>query len=463
MARHRSAPVTPAYVDDASADARRMRKRKRWSLGRQKAHRGRDPVLLDLFEFPPSGTELVSVFNVPCHASIYSFHGIPSKGFRRHKQGRPIAFPVHPAKLAAMRSTWEETMGHKIAVMGTGAVGAYAGAHMARAGEDITFIDPWPENVETMKAKGLKVSHIRDVPEWSTPVRALHLTELQQAAKEKPFDIAFVCMKSYDTEWATTMIAQYLGPNGFVVSLQNCMNEETIAGVVGWGKVIGCIASSITVDLCEPGHVRRAAGKSGDKHTVFRTGEVHGRITDRVQEIRRLVALADSALATTNIWGERWSKLVTNAMANGMSASTGLVSKAILTNDALRHFGARLGSEAIRVGQALGYELEEVHHIDPEVIARAGEGDAAATKAYDEHRLAEVSKSGGGEHRPSMGQDMMKGRRTEIEFLNGLITRKGEEVGIPTPANRALVDIVKRVERGELQADPKHILELRLN
>ena len=354
-------------------------------------------------------------------------------------------------------------MGYKIAIMGTGAVGAYAGAHMARNGEDVTFIDPWPANVETMKAKGLKVSHIRDVPEWSTPVRALHLTELQQAAKEKPFDIAFVCMKSYDTEWATVMIAQYLAPGGFVVSLQNCMNEETIAGVVGWGKVVGCIASSITVDLCEPGHVRRAAGKSGDKHTVFRTGEVHGRITDRLLEIKRLVSLTDSAIATSNLWGERWSKLVTNAMANGMSASTGLISKEILMNDSLRRFGARLGSEAIRVGQALGYELEEVHHIDPEVIAGAGEGDPAATREYDEHRLAEVQKSGGGEHRPSMGQDMVKGRRTEIDFLNGFIVRKGDEIGLRTPANAALTDIVKRVEKGELKPDPKHLIDLRLN
>src|ERR1700761_7095776 len=196
-------------------------------------------------------------------------------------------------------------MGYKIAIMGTGAVGAYAGAHMARAGEDITFIDAWPANVETMRSKGLKVSHIRDVPEWSTPVRALHLTDAQQLAKEQPFDIAFVCMKSYDTEWATVMISQYLAPNGFVVSLQNCMNEATIAGVVGWGKVVGCIASSITVDLCAPGHVHRAAGKSGDKHTVFRTGEVHGRITERLKEICRLVSLADSALATTNLRGER--------------------------------------------------------------------------------------------------------------------------------------------------------------
>ena len=354
-------------------------------------------------------------------------------------------------------------MGYKIAVMGTGAVGGYAGAHMARAGEDITFIDPWPEHVETMRSKGLKISHIRDVPEWSTPVRALHVTDAQQLAKEQPVDIAFVCMKSYDTQWAAQLISQYLSPNGFVVSLQNCMNEETIASVVGWGRVVGCIASSITVDLCEPGHIRRAAGKSGDKHTVFRTGEVHGRITDRVQEIRRLVALADSALATTNLWGERWSKLVTNAMANGMSASTGLISRDILRNDALRRFGARLGSEAIRVGQALGYELEDIHHIDPEIIAKAGEGDAAATREYDDHRLAEVSKAGGGEHRPSMGQDMVKGRRTEIEFLNGLIVRKGDEIGIPTPANAALTEIVKRVEKGELKPDPNHIIDLRLN
>jgi 2-dehydropantoate 2-reductase len=354
-------------------------------------------------------------------------------------------------------------MSYKIAIMGSGAVGAYAGAHMVRAWEDATFIDPWPANVEIMKAQGLKVSHIRDVPEWSTKVRALHLTELQQAAKEKPFDVAFVCMKSYDTEWATVMIAQYLSPNGFIVSLQNCMNEETIASVVGWGKVVGCIASSITVDLCEPGHVHRAAGKSGDKHTVFRVGEVHGRVTERVQEIKRLVALADSALITSNLWGERWSKLVTNAMANGMSACTGLISKDILRNDTLRHFGARLGSEAIRVGQALGYELEEIHHIDPEIIAKAGEGDPSAAREYDSHRLEEVNKAGGGEHRPSMGQDMVKGRRTEIDFLNGFITRKGEEIGLPTPANAALTDIVKRVENGELKPDPNHLIDLRLN
>jgi 2-dehydropantoate 2-reductase len=352
--------------------------------------------------------------------------------------------------------------GQRIAIIGAGAVGGYAGAHMAQAGEDVTFVDMWPENVEAMRAHGLRISHLRDVPEFRVPVRALHLTELQGLSKEAPIDIAFVCVKSYDTAWATAMVRQYLAPGGFVVSLQNCMNEATIAEVVGWGRTLGAIASSITVDLCEPGHVRRAAGKSGAAHTVFRVGEVHGRVTDRAKDVGRLVALSDSTQVTTNLWGERWSKLVTNAMANGLSACTGLISRDILTNDSLRHFTARLGGEAIRIGQALGYQLEEVHHIDPETIARAGEGDPDARRVYDEHRLAEAAK-GGGAHRPSMGQDMVKGRRTEIEFLNGFIVERGQEVGIEAPANAALTDIVKRVEKGELQPDPRHVLDLRLN
>src|ERR1700757_1392207 len=179
-------------------------------------------------------------------------------------------------------------MGNKIVIVGAGAVGGYAGAHMVQAGEDVTYIDPWPEHVEHMRKHGLRVTHARDVPEFTVKARAMHVTDAQQLAKEKPIDIAFVCMKSYDTEWATTLISQYLASGGFIVSLQNCMNEETIARVAGWGKTVGCIASSITVDLCEPGHVRRAAGKSGTKHTVFRTGEVHGRITERAEGTRRL-------------------------------------------------------------------------------------------------------------------------------------------------------------------------------
>jgi 2-dehydropantoate 2-reductase len=353
-------------------------------------------------------------------------------------------------------------MGRKIAIVGVGAVGGYCGAHMAQAGEDVTFIDPWPAHVEHMQKHGLRVTHAKDVPEFTVPVRALHVTDAQHLSKEAPVDIAFVCMKSYDTAWATMLIRQYLAPDGYVVSLQNCMNEETVAGIVGWGKTMGCIASRITVELRAPGHVHRGAGKGGERHTVFRTGEVHGRVTARAEEVRRLVAYTDSAKVTENLWGERWSKLVANVMGNGLSACTGLGSNACVENETIRRFMLRLGSEAIRVGQALGYTLEDVLHLAPETVARAGEGDTAALAAASQNMLA-GTKHLADEQRPSMGQDMVKGRRTEIEFLNGFVVAKGKEVAIATRANQALTDIVQRVERGTLKPDASHITDLRLN
>jgi 2-dehydropantoate 2-reductase len=350
----------------------------------------------------------------------------------------------------------------KIAIVGAGAVGGYTGAYMVKAGEDVTFVDPWPEHVERIRNNGLRVTHAKEVSEFSIPARALHITEVQQLSREKPIDIAFVCMKSYDTGWATMLIRQYLAPDGYVVSLQNCINEETIASIVGWGKTLGCIASSITVNLLSPGHIHRAAGKSDAGHTVYRAGEAHGRITARVEEICRLVGYADSAKVTGNLWGERWSKLVANVMANGLSACTGLAGGEMLRYEAIRRFSARLGSEAIRVGQAHGYRLEEILHLPPETIARAGEGDEMAMRECDERRLIDSARASA-EHRPSMGQDIVKGRRTEIEFLNGLVVREGEKVGMPCPTNALLTDIVKRVERGELQPSPENITGLRLN
>jgi 2-dehydropantoate 2-reductase len=353
-------------------------------------------------------------------------------------------------------------MKKRIVIVGAGAVGGYCGAHMARAGENVTFVDPWPAHVEHMRTHGLRITHTAGVEPFTVPVQALHLTELQHLSKEAPIDIAFVCMKSYDTAWATTMIRQYLAPGGFVVSLQNCMNEATVAEVIGWGRTLGCIASRILVELREPGHVRRGAGKAGAAHTVFRVGEVHGRVTPRVEEVCRLVAHADSAKVTENLWGERWSKLVANAMYNGLCAGTGLTSTEVVQHDATRRFAIRLGSEAIRVGQAQGYDLEEIFHIPPELIARAGDGDASALRDVEAQLLA-GHKGVSAEQRPSMGQDIIKGRRTEIDFLNGFIVGKGKESDIATPANAALTEIVGKVERSVLAPDPRHITDLRLN
>ena len=324
----------------------------------------------------------------------------------------------------------------KIAIVGAGAVGGYAGAHMVQAGEDVTFIDPWPAHVEHMRKHGLRVTHAMTEPEFTVPVRALHVTDAQQLAKEKPVDIAFVCMKSYDTAWATMLIRQYLAPDGYVVSLQNCMNEETIAGVVGWGKTLGCIASSITVNLPEPGLVHRGAAKHRDAHTVFRAGEVHGRITERAEEVCRLVAYADSAKVTNNLWGERWSKLVANSMQNGLSACTGLGGGDMLKIDPIRHFSTRLGSEAIRVGQALGYQLEDILHLRARDHRAGGRGRRggheglrrAALQGFRPHRRRPASVDGPGHAEGPAHRDRVPQR--------AWWRARARRLGVPCPRQR---------------------------
>jgi len=335
--------------------------------------------------------------------------------------------------------------------VGAGAIGGYAGAHMTRAGHDVALIDAWPEHVDYMRKHGLQLSGMTEAETLSIEVNALHITDVQRFAKERPVNVAFICVKSYDTECATQLIKPYLAPNGFVVSLQNCINEERIAGVVGWGKTVGCIASLVAAELYKAGHIKRTVPMGGEKHIVYRVGEVHGRVTPRATEVAELLRSADSAKVTTNLWGERWSKLVVNSMRNGLSAATGLSGNERDLTEGPRWLSIRLGSEAVRVGQALGYQLERMLGMEPESLARAGEGSKDALAEIVDS-LVENAKKRSDEQRPSMAQDMAKGRRTETDFINGYIAERGAEIDVPAPTHAKVNDAVKRVERGESPA-----------
>lgn len=345
--------------------------------------------------------------------------------------------------------------------MGAGAVGGYVGGLLHHMGHDVTLIDAWPEHVEAIRRNGLVLTGLTAEENLTVHPPIIHLTEVQEIAKQRPIDIAFIAVKSYDTEWAAVMMRQYLAPAGYMVSLQNCINEERIAGVVGWGRVVGMIAAAISVDLHAPGHIRRTVSKGGPSHTVFRVGEVHGRITPRVEMLAEMVAGIDSVKATTNLWGERWSKLCVNGMRNGMSAATGLAGNDVDLDETLRRFSIRLGGQAVRVGQAQGYALEKIGKMDPERLARAGEGDPAALEEIEAMIIAGTNSGARSDlQRPSMGQDMLKGRRTEIEFMNGCIAERAAAIGVAAPAHVALTNLVLRVSRGEVAASPAHIAAL---
>lgn len=347
-------------------------------------------------------------------------------------------------------------MGKRIAIVGVGALGGYVGGHLARAGHDVTLIDFWPANIEAIRANGLQLDGLSEEERFTAhPTQALHVSDVQALAFQDPIDIALVSVKSYDTEWATTLIRQYLAPAGYVVSLQNCLNEERIAGIVGWGRTVGAIASMISVDMNAAGSVMRTVPKMGDRHTVFRAGEVHGRVSTRIEELVALFALVDSAKPTTNLWGERWSKLVLNGMVNGVSSATGLPVAEVNANPAVRRFTIALAGEAVRIGQALGYELEEIGRFEPEELALAAEGDTAAFEKVDGALAKQTARNERDAiRRPSMAQDVLKGRRTEIEYINGYIAAKGDEIGIDAPSHRKITELVRGVERGTVTPSP---------
>jgi 2-dehydropantoate 2-reductase len=346
----------------------------------------------------------------------------------------------------------------RIVVVGAGAIGGYTGGNLAHNGFDVTLIDPWPEHIEAIRRDGLSLEGI--TPEESVVARpkTLHLTEVQHLAKERPIDIAFISMKSYDTDWATTMIRQYLSPTGYVVSLQNCINEERIAAIVGWGRTVGAIAAILSAELYAPGRIRRTGAKNPPGHEVYRVGEVHGRITARIEELGDMIRTIDTCKVTDNLWGERWSKLCVNGMHNGVSAASGLSGNAMRQDDRIRQVIIKLGGEAVRIGQAQGYKLEDIAGQDAEKLARASEGDRAALDEVESLMLALRNSQQRSEHqRPSMGQDMLKGRRTEIDFINGVIVERGREIGRAAPTHEKLIAAVKKVELGQAPPSPEHL------
>ena len=226
-------------------------------------------------------------------------------------------------------------MSDKIAIMGVGAVGSYVGAYFVKEGEDVTFIDMWPEHVETMRSKGLRASGSQG--DFTVPVNAMNLTDAQNIYDL--FDIAIISVKSYDTEWATHFIKRYVKSEGFFVSIQNCWNDPLIGDIVGPGRALGCVASSIEVALWEPGHVNRGGSPGRDHgHTVFRVGEHNGIITPKSEKMAGMLDRIDAAYASDNLWGERWTKLCQNSMGNAISAMSTMGSQDLAKDPRTRMF-----------------------------------------------------------------------------------------------------------------------------
>jgi len=337
----------------------------------------------------------------------------------------------------------------KLAVFGAGAIGSVLGAYLARAGRDITLIDMWAAHVDAMVQHGLKVTAPDE--EFTVKVKAVHLAEVCRL--RETFDAVLLSVKSYDSEWAVRFIAPHLKAAGVLVSAQNGINEEILAPVLGYTRIVGCVVT-LGAGLYEPGHVTRTSASTRPSLTV---GELNGLVTARLRELVTVLAPVGPTRATANLWGERWAKLIVNSMANPIAGITGLGSAELRANPEAFPIIVRIACEALTVAEALGVQVEPVGGIPGQAYLDAGRG-VGLQELRD--KLIDGGRSLGA-GRPSLAQDVAKGRRTEVDALNGYVAQKGQEVGVPTPMNEAVVQIVKRVETGAVPPGPANLALLR--
>jgi 2-dehydropantoate 2-reductase len=337
-------------------------------------------------------------------------------------------------------------MSYRVGIMGAGAIGSIVGGFLSKAGHDVTLIDQWPEHVDTMKRDGLYISGT--CGEHHTAVKALHLYEAQGITE--PFDAAFLAVKGYDTEWATLFIKRLLKePDGFVVVFQNGLNDPRVAAIMGRERTLGaCI--TIGAALYEPGHVMR----TGLQELVFRIGEMDGEETMRVHNLVEMMNDVFPAKVTTNLLGERWGKMALNCMGNPIAGLSGLGGPEMRSDPTARAVSIHIAAEVFNVARAAGYEPQPVGGIAPQRFIDAAAG--VGFQELDDELFASAAGQGAG-GRPSFLQDVIKGRRVEIEELNGVVVSEGRRLGIATPVNEAVVNEVKRHGLATIIPDPKNL------
>ena len=318
-----------------------------------------------------------------------------------------------------------------ITIVGAGAIGGTVGAFLHDAGYNVTLVDVDAAHVRAINERGLRVTGIRGDRTFRVP--ALHRDELRG-----PLGVTFLCVKGHFTAGAIRDLAPLIAPDGFVLSLQNGLNETIIARSIGDGRTVGAFIH-FGCDLMEPGLLRL-----GSEETI-RIGELHGRVTPRAEALRDALANVMPAEVTTNIWGYLWGKLVYGAMAFAASCVDAPLPD-IMDDPLGRRVCRAAAQEAYLVAKSQAEQLEHIGGFDPNTFAP---GDyTAADAALD--AVADPMRGADKQHMGIWRDLRVKRRQTEVDMQTAVIVATGREQGIATPVNDAVLDTIKAIESGDL-------------
>ncbi|KWF58362.1 ketopantoate reductase family protein [Burkholderia pseudomultivorans] len=300
----------------------------------------------------------------------------------------------------------------RIAVMGAGAVGCYFGGMLARAGHSVVLIGR-PQHVEAIRRDGLYLDAVGF--KGHVPLEASTEAEAVQHA-----ELVLLSVKSTDTESAAAAMRRHLAREAVIMTLQNGVDNAPRLQAVLTQEVIATVVR-VAAEMIGPGHIKHRG--RGDL-TIASAAK-----SDRIAEI--LVAAGVPTDISDNVTGALWAKLIGNCAYNALSAITQLPYGRIAAGDGVEDVLADVVAECLQVAAAMGVQVPG----DVWLAVRNG------AKAMPEQLS-------------STAQDLARGKRSEIDHLNGYVVRQGEALGIATPVNRALRTLVKLIEsRSALPSD----------
>lgn len=319
-----------------------------------------------------------------------------------------------------------------ITIVGAGAIGGTVGAFLHEAGYNVTLVDADRDHIAAINERGLRITGLRG--DRLFRVRAIVPDELVA-----PLGVTFLCVKGHFTDGAMRQYGALLAPDGYVLSLQNGLNEEVIASYVGRERAVGAFVH-FGADYLEPGLIQL-----GTEQVIF-IGELDGRITRRAEDLRATLAHVMPARTTDNIWGFLWGKLVYGAMAFAVSTVDAPVPE-VIADPLGRRVGRLAAEEAYMVATKGASKLEMIGEFDPNLFApgpnRARSGDAAL-RAMANGMSASVKQHMG------IWRDLaVKKRRTEVDMQTAVIVAKAQEFGIPAPVNDAVLTVIHEIEAGK--------------
>ncbi|MBD8837230.1 ketopantoate reductase family protein [Paenibacillus sp. FSL K6-4396] len=320
----------------------------------------------------------------------------------------------------------------RIAIVGAGSLGTIVGAYLADGGLDVELIDAYQEHVDALNQTGAKVT---GTTEFQAKVKAITPDQ-----KSGQYDLVLLLTKQLYNDSILQELLPFLKEDSMVCSLQNGIPEEKVASIVGEERVIaGSVEFGAT--FIKPGVSSLTTEYTQFKQYAFQIGELNGEITERIQRVKSVLDLVGGTHISDNLVGTKWSKLLINNAFSGLSAALNGEYGDIIDHEAGIVSAAHIADETIKVARANGVTLVKMNGFDIASLELNSEEDIperVKTLRYvmEPSRLLKAS----------MLQDLEKNRKTEIDYINGVVSSKAEGTGIATPYNDLVVQLVKSAE-----------------